>query len=121
MISGRKVYYLRVVWFLLCTGINIISGNDERFGGSHCIGIIQTRVDNNDGCSRVNQSGGKQADTIVISHCSGINSTSHAVLNTITTRKIIESSITTSLATVCTTNARIISVQVSSTCGGNFK
>ena len=118
IINRTRGYYARVMWFLLCNDINIISDNDERSSGSHCIGSGQTRVDDHN-C--VCQPDGKQTDTVVMSHWNGVVTTSHAVLNTSSTRKTIESNITCSLATVCTSNAPITSVQLPSTCAGNFK
>ena len=141
IISGLRVYFSRVLWFLLCNDINIfkcimrewccfyfviasinnISDNNERSSGSHCIGIGQTRVDNIDGHNCVCQPDGKLTDTVLISHCSGVVPSSHAILNKLSTRKIIESNITSILATVCTTNALITTVQLPSTNAGNFK
>ena len=96
----------------------MISGNDKRSGGSHCSVIGLERVDNIDGYNCVSQADNKQTDTVVLSHCSGVDTTSNAVLNT---RKINDSNITSYLAAVCTTNAPITSVQLPSTCAGNFK
>ena len=121
IISGRREYYSRVVWFLLCNGLNIISDNDERSGGSHSTGIRQAHVDNSDGYNCVCQPSGKQTDSVVISHHCGADKSSHAVLNTITTRRIIESNITSNLATVYAANAPITSVQLPCAFGGNFK
>ena len=121
IINRTRGYYVRVMWFLLCNGINIISDNNERSSGSHCIGIGQTRVDNNNGHNCVYQTDGKQTDIVVISHSNGVDTTSHAVLNALSARKIVESNITCSLATSCTTNAPITSVQLPSSCAGNFK
>ena len=112
---------MRVVWFVLCNGINIVSENDELSGNSHCIGVGQKSVDNIDGYNCVCQPGGKQTDTVEISHCNGVDTTSHLILNTSSTRNLIESNITSSLATVCTTKAPVTFVQLPSTCAGNFK
>ena len=122
LISGRRGYYARLVWFLLCHGINIfISDNDDRSAGLQCIEIEQAHVDNIYGYNCVCHPDGKQTDSVVISHCCGVDTTSHAVLNTINTRKINESYITSSLATVYTTYAPITSVQLPCSCAGNFK
>ena len=99
----------------------IILDNDERSGGSLCVEIGQAHEDNIDGYYCVCQPGGKQTDTVVKSHRSGVDTTSHVVLNTINPRKIIESNTISSLATVCTTFAQITSVQLPSTCAGNFE
>ena len=106
-----------MVWFVLCNDISIVSDNDDCSGGSHCIGIGQTRVDNIDGYICASLPDDKQTDTCVLSHCNGIDATSNAVLNT---RKTIESNMTSILATVCTTNAPITSIQLPTTCAGNF-
>ena len=118
IINRTRGYYARVMWFLLCSDINIISDNDERSSGSHCIGCGQTRVD---GHNCVCQPESKQTDTVVMSHWNGVVSTSHTVLNTLSASKTIESNITCSLATVCTSNAPITSVQLPIICAGNFK
>ena len=110
-----------MLWFLLRNGINIVSDNNERYGGSHCIETGQAHVDNIDGYSFVCQPGGKQTDTVVLSYCSGVHKTSQNELNTINTKKLIESNITCSLAAVYTTNAPITSVQLPITSAGNFK
>ena len=107
--------------FLFCNGLNIISdNNDERSSGSHCIGIGQTRVENINANNYVGQPDGKQTDTVVISQWNGVVTSSYAVLNTFSTRNTIESNVTSSLATVCTTNAPITSVQLPTTCAGIF-
>ena len=103
-----------MVWFLLCNGLNIILDNDERSGGSQCIGVGQAHVENIEGYRRVSHTDHKQTYSVVISHCSGVNVTSQAVLNTINMRRIIESNITSSLATVYNTNALITSVRLPS-------
>ena len=106
------------MWIVLCNAISIVSDNDDLSGSSHCTEIRQARVDNIDGFICASLPDDKQSDTFVLSHCNVVDTTSHAVLNT---RKSIGSNITSILATVCTTNAPITSLQLPSTCAGNYK
>ena len=77
-------------------------------------------MDNIDGYNCVCQPDGMQTETVVLSHFSGVDTTSNVALNTLSTKKLIELNITSSRATVFTNSAPITSVHLPSIFAGKF-